>query len=229
MIYIAVLDKNNVQMGQFTRAQIAQKLETAEITLDNLAYAPGQSDWTPLRAVLAKVDSNQLRTPERISTAANASAYSDYAGFWLRFVAYFVDTLILECLVLPVAFGIGLTYGIWAARNHIKPGFMDNDGSLNGTFVLMEVSVVIFSLTVRWLYFALQESSSAQATLGKRLIGIRVTDLDGQRIGMARATGRFFAKIPSAMILLIGFIMAGFTERKQALHDMIAGTLVVKG
>jgi uncharacterized RDD family membrane protein YckC len=72
------------------------------------------------------------------------------------------------------------------------------------------------------------ESSARQATLGKMALGIVVTDLDGNRIGFGRATGRYFAKILSALILLIGFIMAAFTQKKQGLHDIIAGTLVVK-
>jgi uncharacterized RDD family membrane protein YckC len=72
------------------------------------------------------------------------------------------------------------------------------------------------------------ESSSKQATLGKMALALKVTDLQGRRISFARATGRHFAKIISGMILLIGYIMAGFTERKQALHDMIAGTLVIR-
>ena len=59
-------------------------------------------------------------------------------------------------------------------------------------------------------------------------LGLKVTDLQGKRISFARATGRHFAKLLSGMILLIGYIMAGLTERKQALHDMIAGTLVVR-
>ena len=80
----------------------------------------------------------------------------------------------------------------------------------------------------QWLYFALMESSSKQATLGKMALGIRVTDVNGNRIGFGRATGRHFAKILSGLILGIGFLMAAFTEKKQALHDMIAGTLVVK-
>ena len=77
-----------------------------------------------------------------------------------------------------------------------------------------------------WFYYAGMESSSRQATIGKSIMGIYVTDLDGQRISFLRATGRYFAKILSALILMIGFIMAAFTARKQALHDMIAGTLV---
>jgi uncharacterized RDD family membrane protein YckC len=72
------------------------------------------------------------------------------------------------------------------------------------------------------------ESSSWQATLGKKILGLRVTDLAGNRITFARASGRFFGKILSGMILGIGFLMAGFTARKQALHDILAGCLVLR-
>jgi uncharacterized RDD family membrane protein YckC len=85
-----------------------------------------------------------------------------------------------------------------------------------------------FSMVVNWIYEASLESSSYQATLGKMALGLKVTDLEGRRISFARATGRHFAKILSGMILLIGYIIAGFSTRKQALHDMIAGTLVVR-
>ena len=83
-------------------------------------------------------------------------------------------------------------------------------------------------MVVSWLYFALLESSPKQATLGKMALGIKVTDLDGNRISFGRATGRFFAKIISGVILMIGYIMAAFTAKKQALHDIIASTLVIK-
>lgn len=76
-------------------------------------------------------------------------------------------------------------------------------------------------------YFIAMEASPWQATLGKRLLGIRVTDMDGGRISGWRAAGRHFAKLISAFVLLIGFFMAAFTEKKQGLHDMIAGCLVV--
>jgi len=83
-------------------------------------------------------------------------------------------------------------------------------------------------LVLVWLYFAMMESSVYQATLGKMALGLQVTDRQGNRIGFARASGRFFGKIVSGMILLIGYMMAGWTERKQALHDMLADTLVVR-
>jgi uncharacterized RDD family membrane protein YckC len=77
-----------------------------------------------------------------------------------------------------------------------------------------------------WLYFALQESSERQATLGKMALKIYVTDLQGRRISFGQATGRYFGKILSTLILGIGYMMAGFTAQKQALHDMMASTLV---
>jgi len=85
----------------------------------------------------------------------------------------------------------------------------------------------IISTVAQWLYFALMEASSNQGTLGKMAMGIKVTDTMGYPITFGRATGRYFGKILSGAILMIGYIMAAFTERKQALHDMMAGTLVV--
>ena len=88
---------------------------------------------------------------------------------------------------------------------------------------------MFFLIGLYWLYFAGMESSERQATFGKAAMSLRVTDLEGRRLTFGHATGRFFAKIITGMIPLgIGYFMAGFTEKKQALHDMIAGTLVLR-
>jgi len=79
-----------------------------------------------------------------------------------------------------------------------------------------------------WLYEAFMTSSEWQATVGKRVMSIVVTDLNGNRMSFARATGRHFAKYISVFLLGIGFVIAAFTAKKQALHDMIAETLVMK-
>jgi uncharacterized RDD family membrane protein YckC len=131
-----------------------------------------------------------------------------YAGFWRRFAAWFLDGLLLSIVTLPFTLQLGGDAAAEAART-----------SAAGTI----------STVVGWLYYALMESSAKQATVGKMALGIIVTDLEGRRIGFGRATGRYFAKILSALILGIGFLMAAFTERKQGLHDMVASTLVVKG
>ena len=129
---------------------------------------------------------------------------SMYAGFWRRVAAALLDGLIVGVVTAP--FSIGMSSG--------------NRYSATASSI---------STVVSWLYSALMESSSKQATLGKMALGIRVTDLDGNRIGFGKATGRYFAKILSALILGIGFLMVAFTERKQGLHDILAGTLVVRG
>jgi uncharacterized RDD family membrane protein YckC len=85
----------------------------------------------------------------------------------------------------------------------------------------------IVGITLGWLYFALMESSSKQGTLGKIALGIKVTDLSGNAISFGRATARHFGKILSTIILLAGYLMVAFTAKKQGLHDMIAGCLVV--
>lgn len=84
------------------------------------------------------------------------------------------------------------------------------------------------NLAVGWLYFAFMESSIKQATLGKMVLGLKVTDIKGKKISFARATGRYFAKILSVIILFIGFIIVAFTEKKQGLHDKLAETLVLR-
>jgi len=99
---------------------------------------------------------------------------------------------------------------------------------LIGPFLGLIFITSIISIAVVWLYFALMESSKYQGTLGKLALGIKVTDMEGNRICFGRATGRHFGKIISGMIIYIGYIMAGLTEKKQALHDMLASCLVIK-
>jgi len=137
----------------------------------------------------------------------------DYAGFWRRFVAAIVDGIILMA-VMGVAFAL---IGVQAA-----PQTAANAQQVSATANLI-------AIVIGWLYFALMECNQPQATVGKLALGLRVSDLDGARIGFGHATGRHFAKFISAFLLMIGFIMAGFSEKKQGLHDMLAGCLVLKG
>jgi len=103
-----------------------------------------------------------------------------------------------------------------------------NDVGIFMLFGLLFLAATV-SLLLTWLYHALMESSEWQATLGKKVLGLVVTDMAGRRVSFGRATGRHFAKIITQHVpAFIGYIMAGFTERKQALHDMIAGCLVLR-
>jgi len=149
-----------------------------------------------------------------------AQAGVGYGGFWIRVVAAIIDFLVVRVVLFPfkALFGLG---GLAAG------GFGGFHRGLSLPYLIFGGGVLaILTIGASWLYEAFMESSSYQATLGKMAFGMKVTDLYGNRISFARATGRHFAKIISGMILGIGFIMVGFTERKQGLHDMIAGTLV---
>jgi len=97
-----------------------------------------------------------------------------------------------------------------------------------GGYAGLHVLMFFINISVAWLYASLFQSSRLQASPGMLALGLHVTALDGARIGFGRATGRFFASYLSAMILFFGYFMIGWTQRKQALHDMIAGTLVVR-
>ena len=137
----------------------------------------------------------------------------EYAGFWRRFVAYLIDYLIIGAGAFAVGFLIGIIAGASGADD-VEGGW--------------RAAIYVVTIAGYYLYYAFMESSANQATVGKIALGLKVTDEEGNRIAFGRAIGRTVAKILSALTLFVGFIMAGFTDRKQALHDKIAHTLVVK-
>ena len=146
---------------------------------------------------------------------------SPYGGFWIRVVAFFLDSIILSAVYVPVGL-IFLVPSIRVAHEH------DWEQGPPVEFLGTLFVVMALFMASTWLYEALLTSSTWQGTIGKRMLSLRVTDLEGKRISFARATGRFFGKFLSRMIMDIGFIMVAFTERKQGLHDLLAGTLVKK-
>lgn len=148
-------------------------------------------------------------------------AGAEYAGFWLRFCAMFIDGIIIGIPFFILAFVVEMAF---PSTTNPRTGMQ----TPSGAGVAASLVINLLQIVVYWLYFAMQESGPHQATLGKRAVGIKVTGLNGEPISFANATGRHFAKIISGCIIYIGFIMAAFTERKQGLHDMMAGTLVVK-
>ncbi len=148
-----------------------------------------------------------------------AAVPTRYAGFWRRFWAFIVDGFIIGIIMMP--FGLSLWGTIVA---------LGQSGSDNAETIMRVIAASMMAWMLRavatWLYGALFESSAWQATPGKKLLGLVVTDLEGRRISFLRASGRAFGKWLSGAILCIGFIMVAFTEKKQGLHDMLAGTVV---
>jgi len=138
-----------------------------------------------------------------------------YAGFWTRFAAVLIDGII-----------IGIIQGILSVFA-IGSAFVSSANDPNA-FVSRFVKLYLIIFLIQWLYFALMESSAGQATLGKKAMGIKVTDEQGNRISFGRASGRFFSKFISSIIVCIGYLMMLWSDKKQCLHDKIAGTLVVR-
>jgi uncharacterized RDD family membrane protein YckC len=153
---------------------------------------------------------------------------SPYAGFWLRLLAHIIDDVVLGVVFGVFALIVVAIVGIGYFRTMFE-GMNGEDATVPAAFVGIILFVGFVSVVAVWLYYGWMESSQYQGTLGKMALGLTVTDLQGRRVTFARASGRFFAKIITGLIpLAIGYIMAGFTEKKQALHDMIASCLVLR-
>ncbi|MDQ0160458.1 RDD family protein [Alkalibacillus salilacus] len=152
----------------------------------------------------------------RLQQVGSGSQY--YAGFWLRAVAYLLDGIILA---IPLTFIGTFMATIFIASD---PYAFQTEGSA----AAFEMGAFLIGFVFNALYTGIFHASKWQATPGKKMIGIKVTDMNGNRISFARGFGRGLAVNLSAFILYIGFIMAGLTSKKQALHDMIARTLVIR-
>jgi uncharacterized RDD family membrane protein YckC len=146
-----------------------------------------------------------------------------YAGFWMRFLAHLLDGVILSAagmiVVIPALGGAAILAAIEEVRE-----------SPEAIVALIVSGIGIVGLAALGVVFynAWFESSKWQATPGKMALGLYVAGEDGGRITLARASGRYFAKALSGIVLNIGYIMAAFTERKQALHDILASTVVLQ-
>ena len=138
-----------------------------------------------------------------------------YAGFWKRFAAFVIDMFILSVGGFIIGFIFGIPYDVLIGKAESLE-FVD-DYIIN----------FILSILLAWIYYAVMEHSSKQATIGKMALGIIVTDLSGNRISFGKASGRYFGKTLSGLMLGIGFLMVGFTAKKQGLHDIMARCLVV--
>ena len=146
----------------------------------------------------------------------------------MRFLAYLIDSvlagIVFGIFVLLVVAIVGVGY-----FRAIFESLHSQDPTVPVALISLILLASAFSVLITWVYYAWMESSQYQGTLGKMALGLIVTDPEGRPITFARASGRFFAKIITGMIPLgIGYILAGFTEKKQALHDMIAGCLVLR-
>ena len=161
--------------------------------------------------------------------APQGAAPGEYAGFLIRFVAYFIDAIIIG---IPVGIVFAILFSVVAFSSIASSGYNSYYGSgYNTGMGLANCAIcllypVIF--LVVWGYFSWFESSQYQATPGKMILGLKVTDLEGNRISFQKAAIRFIAKVIINMVIYIGSLYIIVSDKKQGIYDVLAGTLVVK-
>jgi len=215
---------DGTQQGPVTEDEIKGMISAGSVKPSDLVWCDGMAGWEPVSSVaelMPAANTNELAAHAAPVAAASMSAYVEdstlsqavvYSGFWRRVAASLIDSVILGVVgaILGIVLGVAMVSG----------GTDDTE--------VVELTGNVVSIFLGWLYYALMESSSKQATIGKMVMGIKVTDLEGNQISFARASGRHFGKIISSLILAIGYLMMLWTEKKQTLHDKMAGCLVVK-
>ncbi|AOC56990.1 MULTISPECIES: RDD family protein [Bacillus] len=164
--------------------------------------------------------------------------HPELAGVGYRFLAHLLDGVIIS---VPYAFIMFILFTLFFVSSPEAAFMLEDDSYYYSTTVMTDeewavimgliffyVASILIGIVLTWLYYAIMEASKLQGTLGKMALGIKVTKVTGEKVTFGRATGRFFAKVFLSPILCIGYIIAFFTEKKQALHDLIASTIVVK-
>ena len=249
--------ENGQSVGPVDEAVLRERASSGLLGPADLVWTEGMPDWVAAGTVpqiitsgpdatfpSGDITTQQAPEPRDVSSGNDASATYlhpvqhgqtmpralTYAGFWKRAVAYILDQLILAIAAMMVACVLGIVLVPLIVSSGVQSEQAINrlvEQKMQDYEMLISIVSWIINIIGIWLYHALMESSRWQATPGKLALGIRVTDLNGHRISFGRATGRHFGKIVSSIPLLIGWIMAAFTEKKQALHDMMAGCLVI--
>jgi len=236
------IGRDGERHGPYQEDEVRAWLVSGKVSPADLAWREGLADWQPLSVLFpdAKPDAAGPAAaggnPYAASSApilpqSTALSLEDHAGFWKRVAAYIIDAIVLaipNMLIEKMMGGDAAKAAMEAAVRDAGPN-MQAIFAAQGAYYHAMMPSILINVVIGILYFALLESSKLQATLGKLALGIRVTGLNGARIGFGRALGRYVGKFLSAFIFLIGFMMVGWTRRKQGLHDMLAGTLVLNG
>lgn len=240
------VDAQGQQQGPVTAQIVAGHFRLGRLTAATLVWRDGLPTWVGLEEVRQELGivivapptavappAPPAATPQQEAPARPASVATPvltvspgfgaqdivYAGFLRRWAALFIDSIILSV----VFYALMMLFGMAAVFGSASLGAGNGAAALNGMLVMMNLLYFLLA----GAYYSLLESSSNQATVGKMALGIKVTDRDGQRLSFVHALARWASASLSYLTFYIGFFLAGWTERKQALHDFVAGTLVV--
>ncbi|MEO7068532.1 MAG: RDD family protein [Rhodanobacter sp.] len=235
------IGRDGERHGPYKEEDVQQWMRSGQVSRDDLAWYDGLADWQPLSVLFpdavatASTATSSAEPTAPIITAplpqTTTAALEDYAGFWKRVAAYILDAIVLYIPGMLISNMMGDAAAKAAMKDAIASAAGDPHLALAAQMHYYDVMwpAMLISGVLAWLYFAFCESSAWQATIGKLALGIRVTDMHGNRISFPRALGRYGAKIISTLLLCIGLLMVAWTRRKQGLHDLMADTLVLNG
>jgi uncharacterized RDD family membrane protein YckC len=223
--------------GPYQEEQIKEWLRSGQLSRDDLGWYDGLADWQPL-SVLFPLEkptpppAPDIYAPPSPQPVQAVVSMFDYAGFWQRFGAWVIDLIILTIPSMLAMYFLG---GMEAYKHFLEQvqagGSSDMSAALRDYAAGTESSQVA-SLVITFLYYAFFEASKWQATPGKLALRLRVTDIHGQRLTLARAAARNIVRLSAlifGLIPLICYLAVAWTQRKQGLHDLMASTLVLNG
>lgn len=221
MVMWYYVDRAHVRQGPMDTGALAQAFRQGQVQRESLVWREGLPQWAPLAEHLAELPLPPVPEPPPVAAAAAPAGPATVvdAGFIRRLGAFFIDNLLLGS-VYYIVLVIGMV--VLAVVATTTTG-RDSDTLVVVSAVLAALAYALMS----YFYYVGMERSKLQASVGKLALGIKVVDADGRRLGWGRASARWAGSILSYLVLYIGFFMAGWTRRKQALHDKMAGTYVV--
>jgi uncharacterized RDD family membrane protein YckC len=218
--------------GPFSVEDIRAQVQSGRLQTHELYWTEGMPTWAPLTLLLdpSIVSPIALDGPPPLPPFPIADLKPRYAGFWIRCAAEIIDSILVSSISGPPLNFLFLAFLLPPP----PPGIGGNERvALDYAMSLLPLALAYLLVTyvIHWLYHAIMESSARQATWGKVICGLVISDLNGDRISFGRATSRFFAKqiVGHILTLGVGFMFCGWTEKKQCLHDILVNTVVTHG
>jgi uncharacterized RDD family membrane protein YckC len=224
--------------GPYQEEQIKEWLRSGQLSRDDLGWYDGLADWQPLSVLFPLEKPTPPPAPDIYAPPPQqqppiSAATFDYAGFWQRFGAWVIDLIILTIPSMLAMYFLGGMEAYKHFLEQVQAGGASGDMSAAlRDYAAATESSQVASLVITFLYYAFFEASKWQATPGKLALRLRVTDIHGQRLTLARAAARNIVRLAGlifGLIPIICYLAVAWTQRKQGLHDLMASTLVLNG
>lgn len=227
------IGRNGERFGPYSDDDVRQGLRDGTYRPDELGWYDGMTDWRPLGELFPDARPMPGTAPPMPASpppflGVTDVAEPEYAGFWLRFGAWVIDYMIL---MVPFTI-ISLSMGLGPAMTSFLAQMEHDKAAAMAAYAVAIRPISVVLMILGFVYYVAFECSKWQATPGKLAVGIRVTDIQGGRLSVGRAAGRNAVRLLNlltALVPMVFYIVAAFTQRKQGVHDLMASTYVLMG